>query len=175
MRSQTTTTRGRDSSRETSIDPSKLSSLANLAMVFEGGAGATGTFEVAGVDYGDSTAGLNSNFARGTLKIGGEAGIGKLTLVNSFDNQPAWAGKEVLYVRNLVLGSGSSLDLGGFTLYYGTLSNSGGTIDLNGGSLGPGPVPEHATSSLLALASLMLLRRRKWQHLRALRSGGSEV
>jgi hypothetical protein len=61
-----------------------------------------------------------------------------------------------LYVDNLILGAGSTLDLGGFNIYYSSITNLGGSF--SGGQLiqfagntggGPAPVPEPSTMLLL--------------------------
>ena len=57
------------------------------------------------------------NFALDTLMLGG-VDIGKVLLVDNFDNQPGWVGSEALYVTNFYVGSGSYLDLNGLNLYY---------------------------------------------------------
>ncbi len=100
-----------------STDPAALAGLSNLTLIFEGGSEDIDPFEVAGEDMGPVMAGLEDNFAHGTLQLGG-ADIGQLQLVDIFDNQPGWEGDEALYVENLVLGAGSLLDLNGLNLYY---------------------------------------------------------
>lgn len=140
-------------------DPSDLAGLANLTLIFEGGSEDIDPFEVAGEDMGAILAGFDTNFALGTLQLCGDAGIGQLQLVDLFDNQTDWIGSEALYVEDLILGSGSYLDLNGLNLYYLDFIDYGGTIDLNGGSLTF--VPEPVTLVLLFLGGLALLRRRK--------------
>jgi hypothetical protein len=90
--------------------------------------------------FGD--AGGNGDFSWGTLEL---SGGGFLHLAGIGD----------LYVNNLILGAGSSLDLGGLTIYYNILTNNGGAYD--GGNLrradggdGTNPVPEPSTLLLLA-------------------------
>jgi hypothetical protein len=119
-----------------STTPSNAAGLSNARLVFEGGPGVLDTFEVASRDNGTGSASQVNNFALGTLQIGG-ARVGRLQLVDLVDNQPGYSGSEVLYVQNLILGPGSYLDLNHLKVYYGTLTNTGGTINLNGGSLVP--------------------------------------
>jgi len=57
---------------------------------------------VAGRDFWAIAAGFDWNFAWGTLELGG-ADIGRVQLLNNFDNQPSWVGSEALYVWNLVV------------------------------------------------------------------------
>ncbi len=140
-----------------STDPDALAGLANLTLIFEGGTEDIDPFEAAGEDMGAVFAGLESNFALGTLQLGG-ADIGQLQLVDLFDNQPGWEGSEALYVENLILGAGSTLDLNGLNLYYLNFTDYGGTV--TGGT--PTQVPEPASVLLLALgACLPLLRKHR--------------
>lgn len=145
-----------------SIDPSDLADMENLRMVFEGGAADLDPFEVAGRGFGAIAAGFDLNFALGTLELGG-ADIGRVQLVNNFDNQPSWVGSEALYVWNLVIHPGSTLDLNGCDLYYGTFAGDLGSISFNGGSFSH-VVPEPATCALLltaTAAALAISRRRE--------------
>ena len=141
-----------------SINPDNLVGLGNLTLIFEGGTGDVDPFEVAGEDMGAVMAGFDSNFALGTLQLGGDAGIGQIQLVDTFDNRPDWEGSEALYVKNLIIGAGSTLDLNGLNLYYLNFTDLGGSIDFNGGDMQQ--VPEPATLLLLALGGVALLRRK---------------
>jgi len=144
-----------------SIDPADLADMENLGMVFEGGAADLDPFEVAGRDFGAIASGFDLNFALGTLELGG-ADIGRVQLVSNFDNQPSWIGTEALYVWDLVVNPGSTLDLNGFDLYYGTFTGDPGSISFNGGSFSQ-VVPEPATYALLlaAGAAALAIRRRQ--------------
>ncbi len=99
------------------IDPTNLAGLSNLELIFEGGSEDIDPFELAGEDMGAIMAGFTDNFALGTLTLG-DVDIGKIQLIDNFDNQPGWTGSEALYVSNLNIGAGSYLDLNGFNLYY---------------------------------------------------------
>ncbi len=142
-----------------STNPDNLEDLINLKLIFEGGTNALYELEVAGEDRGNVLTGFDSNFAFAALQIGSDSDIGKVQLVNHFDNQPNWTGTEALYVKYLILEADSSLDLNGFNLYYTKLIDFGGTITLNGGSLVQ--VPEPVTISIFALSSLVLLKRQR--------------
>ncbi|NOX97058.1 MAG: PEP-CTERM sorting domain-containing protein [Nitrospirae bacterium] len=142
-----------------SPDPDNLAGLSNLELVFEGGSTDIDPFEVAGQDLGAVMAGFDSNFALGTLTLGG-TDIGQVQLIDSFDNQTGWEGSEALYVYNLNLGTGSYLDLNGLNLYY-----LNGSIDpaatILGGQLTP--IPEPSTLILLGagLVGLVGLRKKR--------------
>jgi len=99
------------------IDPADLAGLENLTLIFEGGPADTDLVETAGQDMGAVSAGWVSNFALGTLQIGGVS-PGNIRLVNARENQPDWVGAEALYVNWLVLNAGAKIDLNGLNLYY---------------------------------------------------------
>jgi len=140
-----------------STDPADLASLENLTTIFDAGSDITGTFEVAGKDLGPVIAGFAQNFALGTMQVGGD-NAEHIVLVDIFDNQPDWDGSEAMYVKNLVVGPGSVLDLNGLNLYClnATIASDATII---GGT--PIQIPEPATASLLAFGALGLLRRRR--------------
>jgi len=98
-------------------DPTDLAGLGNLALIFEGGSEDVDPVEVAGEDMGSVLAGLENNFALDTLVLGDED-VGRIMLVDEFDNQPGWDGGEALYVNDLVLNPGATIDLNGLNLYY---------------------------------------------------------
>ena len=141
-----------------STDPAALAGLASLDLIFEGGTTDIDPFEVAGKDIGTAPEGWDLNFELGTLTLGGSAGVGQVVLVDTFDNQPGWDGAEALYVRNLVVGPGSTLDLNGLHLYYLTAQIDPDATIVGGGLI---QIPEPATVLLLAGATLALLRRRR--------------
>jgi hypothetical protein len=101
-----------------STSPSELESLNCLGAVFQGQGGTAAKFEVAGKDLGASPAGYDTNFALGSLQLGGAAGAGAVRLVDESDNQPDWTGAEALYLGTLVLNTGAALECGGLNLYY---------------------------------------------------------
>jgi len=155
-----------------STNPADLAGLSNLTLVFEGGSGDIDPFEVPGAIDGD----FGDNFALGGLQIGG-ADVGRVRLVDAFDNGKRTGGNECLFTRALVVNEGSQLDLGGFWLYVdgdveavldGWIAN-GRLFDSTGTSLNViydgdhdwTVVPEPATLSLLALGGLVMFRRRK--------------
>jgi len=141
-----------------STDPASLVGLENLTVIFEGGADAIATFEVAGQDRGQGYGGFFDNFALGTLQIGGDQAA-YLKLVDLGDNQPDWLGAEALYVKNLIIGSGSTLDLGGLNIYY-LHSTIADDVTFTNGTLTV--IPEPATLGLLlAGAAVLRLRRRR--------------
>jgi len=121
-------------------DPAALAGLANLRMLFTSSFGLR-SFEVAGEDVGRVLAGLEGNFALGTLRLGAEE-VGKVRLVDLSDNQPNWEGREALYVHNLTIGAGSELYLNGLNLYYLDASiDPGASVIPDGGTLAPLFVP----------------------------------
>jgi hypothetical protein len=75
--------------------------------------------------------GLSSNFVIGTLEV--QAG-NVLTVVDAFDNDALGSGPctEALYVHELQLRSGSTVDLADASLYYVTLVDEGATVSTNG-------------------------------------------
>ena len=141
-----------------STAPKYLAGLANLTLIFEGGPGVDDTFEVAGQDLGPFEAGFASNFALGTLAIGG-AQEGHVGLVDAVDNQPSWTGAEALYVDLLEIAPGSALDLSGLTLYYRMFKGDRDSVNLDGGTIMLASEP--TTLSLLAVGGLLALRRRR--------------
>jgi len=122
-----------------STDPAALDDLLNVELDFgPAAAGGVSTVEVAAADNGAGVPGLNlvGRFALGTLTVGAAEPAG-VQLVDASDNQPDTEGAEALYVNELVLGPGSTLDLNGLNLYYNTLIDMGGTVVANGGELQP--------------------------------------
>jgi len=103
-----------------STTPTALGGLDSLRLVFSIGPEDDAeweTYEVAGKDLGFVRHGWYENFQLHTLQLGGED-VAELKLIDEFDNQPDFDGPEALYVRYLVIGPGSRIDLNGLNLYY---------------------------------------------------------
>ena len=129
------------------------------SLTFEEGTESWSKLEAGSADQGADPAALADTFALATLQIGG-TDVGRLRLADRHDNQAdGQQPPEAVYVENLILSAGSTLDLNGLTLYYVNLTDQGGSIAYNGGSLIQ--VPEPAAVSLLALGALLKPRRRR--------------
>ncbi|NOY29282.1 MAG: PEP-CTERM sorting domain-containing protein [Planctomycetes bacterium] len=139
-----------------------LAGLNDLRLIFDGPDGAgifegslSSYLEVGGQDLGDLDEGFEGNFALDTLRVGGRYNT-TLQLVDLVDNQLDFVGVEALYVDRLVVAPGSTLDLGGISIYYRSARILGEVINgemLNGAivSLNAAAVPEPTTCSLFAL------------------------
>jgi hypothetical protein len=69
-----------------------------------------------------SRAGFTGNFAVGGLQLGLPGGPrGQVRLVDVFDNQPTWAGKEATYLGNLEILPGSQMDVSKSALFCDSL------------------------------------------------------
>ncbi len=146
-----------------STDSDALSGLGNLTLIFEGGDGydSRARFEVAGADLGDNLAGYFDNFLLDTLQVGGDV-PGWLLLVDMVDNQTDYDGQEALYVKNLIVTEGSTLNLNGLNIYYLNADIAAGSL-INGGLAYQynGILPEPATLGMLVIGSGMLLTRKR--------------
>jgi len=132
-----------------------LAGFNSVTLSFEGGTdGLVKTLEIASRDMGATAAGFEMNFALDTLGLSGVQPA-HVQLVDWRENS---VGTEALYVKNLILGKDTNLDLNGYNIYYQTLTNAGGNVDFNGGSLVQ--IPEPTTISLLVIGGLALLKRR---------------
>jgi hypothetical protein len=131
-----------------------LAGLKNLTLLFDGQTTQASTFEVAGADLGDVPAGYAHNFALGSLIVGGAADAW-VRLIDSVDNQRDGFLGEALYVDTLVVSAGSTLDLGGFNLYYRHAIIEGTVIAENGAAMRLA-VPEPATLGLVAIALALI-------------------
>lgn len=102
-------------------DSRDLAGLANLTLVFEGGAGVVGDFEVAGEDRGAAAAGWDNNFALYKLQLGtgDPAACGRVVLADYYDNQMDGTGaSEALYLDWLEINAGGYVDAQGRKLYF---------------------------------------------------------
>jgi hypothetical protein len=122
-----------------STNPEELFGLQNLLLNFTGGDAQTPlTFEVAGTELGLDDLGFFGNFTLGTLQVGAGADEPAwLLLQDLHDNRVSFT--EALYVENLILDEGSTLDLNGLRVYVRNFTDLGGTILPNGGRLVPEP------------------------------------
>jgi hypothetical protein len=76
--------------------------------------------EVFSQDKGSVAVGFQNNFTMGRMELTNRTYV---LLVDESDNSPG-TGKEALYVKTLVVGEGSTLDLNGFNVYvYGSVIN----------------------------------------------------
>ncbi|MCK4624622.1 MAG: PEP-CTERM sorting domain-containing protein [Phycisphaerae bacterium] len=102
-----------------STNSANLAGLGNLKMIFEGGTEDVDPFEAAGEDVGAVAGGfVTANFLLDTLQLGGTA-AGKIQLVDDYDNQNDGSpGNEAVYVNNLIMNAGATIDLNGLNLYY---------------------------------------------------------
>jgi len=161
--------------KDAAKNPANVAGLAETTFLFNGnGTTSVRTFEVAGQDFGAIVGGFTSNFHIKGLTIG----VGNSTylrLVNDYLNYngtPPGTYSEALYVHNLILNSGSTLDLNNFHLYCGTFTNygtvlGGSVIVVQGGAggLGDNPVIPEPTALLMILPAMLglaaMLRRRR--------------
>jgi hypothetical protein len=91
------------------------------------GTGTVGTpqqFEAMSADLGAVQAGWTKNFAYGTLSLAGSTYVKLVDLSNNASR----AGAEAVYVKNLVMPSGTTLDLNGLHLYVRTSKISGTVV-----------------------------------------------
>lgn len=148
----------------------------NTIFQFNGGAHDASnpqTLEVSGADLGNIFAGWQDNFMFGALEVG--TSNTWLQLVDSTDNSASclatsyceiWSG-EALYVDDLILHAGVTLDLNGFNLYVRNSFQDFGATILNGSvTVGAVPLPPAFWlfgSGLLGLVGLRCRGRRGLQ------------
>lgn len=113
-------------------DPADLAGFANTTLVFAGGEGVTDTIEIAGLDGGRSWSNFSNNFTIGRLEVGAPTRPGHLRLADDVVNV---GGNEALYVRELLVHPGSSLDLGGRRLYALDVRGGEEFVQPSGGEL----------------------------------------
>ena len=129
-----------------STSESALSGLENTTFVFEGGTDHWSRLEVAGRDIGLQPSGFDSNFALGNLVIGG-ADEANLRLQDLVDNGNR-SSSEALYVHDVTLAAGSTLDMNNLNLYFnGMFTDHGGTIINGEPEPGTDPVPVRSVSA----------------------------
>nr|MBA3481236.1 hypothetical protein [Pirellulales bacterium] len=138
--------------RNLSFDSHNLSGLENLTLVFDGHTDQASTFEVAGLNLGP--AGYQHNFALAGLTIGGDAPA-SLQLTDFIDNQRNGDINETLYVDTLIVGPGSTLDIGSLNLYYRHAEIAGTVLSTTGALLAT-QVPEPAAATIMFAAALTL-------------------
>ena len=106
--------------------------VEDVALVFCGDGTSTQEFEALSADLGKKDTACLSNFAWKSLTVESGAAV---KLVDTADNSRGVAGVEAVYVGDLVVESGATLDLNGLNVYYYGQASIDGTI--TGGS----PVP----------------------------------
>lgn len=150
-----------------STHPENLAGLNNATFIYDPlSSGVYDFFEVGGANMGHSTPdGFSSNFALEGLQIGGTNWL-NLSLGDDVDNQADGAGNEVLYVKSLTLGAGSSLYLNGYDLFYESFLNHNGGFNnvffgTDGQMLQVTPEPVSAALFLLGSGVLALRNFRK--------------
>ncbi len=108
-----------------STNETALADLGNLTLYFDGGT--SSTLEVSGSNLGAVATGFTGNFTLGSLTIGSTSPA-RVKLVDNVNNgnRGNHNAAEALYVQNVTVAAGSTLNLNGLKLYYhGTLSNQG--------------------------------------------------
>jgi len=140
-------------------DPAMLAGMANVTLAFQPimAGGMLDHLELAGRDLGVTMDGFSNNFALHTLVVGSPSADSFVTLrlMDMFRNQGV--DPEALYVHNIYVHEGATLDMNLLNVYYDGLLEANGAI-INGT---PQFIPEPAAASLLALAALAILARRR--------------
>lgn len=125
------------------------------------------TVEAAGADVGKLSGGWTDNFVLGVLQVGPSGTY--LRLVDDYGNSAACLGAalceigagEALYVRDLILEAGVTLDLNGLDLYVENSVTDFGAIVLNGTiHTGAMPLPGDVDGDTRLTAADVLLARR---------------
>ena len=141
-------------------DDTLMEGTNNLSLKFLGNNTSSGfsTLEVAGYDEGDDVVGFVDNYSLAELIVGQTSSNTVVKLVDNFDNA---TGTEVLYVEDITIALGSTLDIGSIDIYALSINDvtriSGtGTVTI----VPPGGgIPEPASVAMLALSGTALLRR----------------
>jgi hypothetical protein len=93
---------------------SALAGLINTAFLFDGGNSVLSHLEVASAIDG----GFTDNFAIGALALGSVYDIGRVRLLDFYNNGNRGAyGRESLFTNSLLINTGSYLDLNGYAIY----------------------------------------------------------
>ena len=109
--------------------PSDLAGLAGTTLVFAGGNGVLDTIEVAGVSGSAGWDAFYDNFTIGRIVVGSDGTEGHVQLIDALANQRGASGPpESLFVKELVVRGGSSIDFGGIDVICQSIVNQGGTI-----------------------------------------------
>ena len=112
-----------------SSSESNLADLSNLTFVYDNQTpGVSDSFEVASADLGRDPTGFVNNFALGGIELDNNALV---KLIDSYNNgNPNGVGgtAEALYLEELTLLPGSTLDLNNLHLYVCDLNHQGGAI-----------------------------------------------
>jgi len=138
-----------------SSDEKALADVENIAFFFDSDTSLRGgLLEVAGTDLGPTVLGFKDNFVMGSLVLGATNPV-VLWLEDYYDNGNR-SSAEALYVHNITIYPGSTLEMEGLNVYYDGSFVNHGTV-LNGT---PVFVPEPATMALLALGSSVVGFRR---------------
>lgn len=103
-----------------STDPASFAGLAHTTFDFRPATVGTDTFEACFADRGSDPSTWADN-AIHTIILGG-SNPANIQLTDWHDNQADGSKNDVLYVRNLILAPGATLDLNGIDVYYNTLS-----------------------------------------------------
>jgi len=115
--------------------------------------------EAASIDWGFAPEGFQHNYAFKSLVLMGSTDADQAPArLQIIDSKERMEHLEAVYVEHLVLGAGCELDLNGYNLYYGTLTDLGGTLTNNKGLLIA--IPEPATLAFAAILGLSLFCRK---------------
>jgi hypothetical protein len=112
-------------------DASSLADTERLRLLVSHGPIHQHTIEIGGMDRGLNVSGFQNNFALHTLEVGGETEV-SVRLEDGFDNTPHYDLAEVLYAKNLIVHSGSIIDLNHRKLYCQQFEKEEGAYVVNG-------------------------------------------
>ncbi|MBS0262670.1 MAG: hypothetical protein JSS02_12020 [Planctomycetes bacterium] len=121
----------------TTTNKNQFAPLGALHFSGTGNSGSPQLWEAMGQDLGNTSAGYSKNFAYGSVVVDPNTYVRLQDIADNF----AGAGAEAVYVDQLVVAAGGTLDLNGLHLYARSMQNdgtvSGGTVSLvpDGGPL----------------------------------------